>query len=144
MRLLGLDLGTKTLGIAVSDKTQTIASPLKTITYKSNYETLFPLIKQIIIDENIKKIILGFPKNMNNTLGSRAQETIEFQKKLEKYLNIEVILQDERRSSIEAESYLLEANLSRLKRKQKIDVVSAVIILQTYLNKKKGRKNERY
>lgn len=139
MRLLGLDLGTKTLGIAVSDKTQTIASPLKTITYKGNYEILFPLIKKIIINEDIKKIILGFPKNMNNTLGSRAHETIEFQKKLEEYLNIEVILQDERRSSIEAESYLLEANLSRLKRKKKIDVVSAVIILQTYLNKKKGR-----
>lgn len=135
-----MDLGTKTLGIAISDLTNTIARPLKKIVFENeNYESLLPLIKEIVNREKISKIILGFPKNMNNTLGSRALETIEFQKKLENYLNIEVILQDERRTSIEANNYMLEANLSRKKRKAKIDTLSAVIILQTYLNKTKGR-----
>ena len=88
---------------------------------------------------NISKIIVGLPKNMNNTIGSRAEETILFKEKLEEYLNMEVVLQDERRSTIEATNYMLEANVSRKKRKQKIDGLAAAIILQTYLDRMKGR-----
>ncbi len=140
MRFLGFDLGTKTLGIAISDLTNTIASPLKTIRFQeSDYDSIIPEIEEIVIREKIDKIILGLPKNMNNTLGERAQETIKFQEKLKQNLNIEVILQDERRTTVEANNYMLEANLSRKKRKEKIDTLSAVIILQTYLNKLKGR-----
>ncbi len=140
MRILGIDLGTKTLGLSISDLTNTIATPLTTIKFKENdYCSIIPQLKQIITDNNIGKIVLGLPKNMNNTLGARAQETIEFSKKLEKNLNVEIILQDERRSTIEATNYMLEADLSRNKRKQKVDGLAAAIILQTYLNKMKGR-----
>ena len=139
MRYLGLDLGTRTLGISMSDATRTIASTYKTIRFEdSNYDILLPQIKEIVEEFNVSKIILGLPKNMNNSMGFRAEETIEFQKKLEQYLKIEVILQDERLSTREATSYLLEADISRKKRKQKVDSIAANIILQTYLDKEKG------
>ncbi|MFA5604096.1 MAG: Holliday junction resolvase RuvX [Bacilli bacterium] len=140
MRYLGLDLGTRTLGIAISDLTATIANPIITLRFaEEEYDSLLPKLKKIIVEEKIDKIILGFPKNMNNTIGSRAEETIMFKEKLEKYVNLEVILQDERRSTIEANNYMLEANMSRKKRKKHIDGLAASIILQTYLDKMKGR-----
>ncbi|NLM63267.1 MAG: Holliday junction resolvase RuvX [Mollicutes bacterium] len=140
MRFLGLDLGTKTLGIAISDVTNTLATPMTTwIFEEGNYGSLLPKLKQLVSDENIGIIVLGLPKNMNNTLGSRAEETIKFKENLEKYVNIKVVLQDERLSTIEAENYMLEADLSRKKRKKKIDGLAAAIILQTYLDKMRGR-----
>lgn len=139
MRYLGLDLGKRTLGISISDITHTIASTYQTIRFiEGEEECLLPKIKEIVEEFNISKIILGLPKNMNNSMGFRAEETIAFQKKLEDYLKIEVILQDERLSTKEATSYLLEADISRKKRKQKVDSVAANIILQTYLDKEKG------
>ena len=140
MRYLGFDLGTKSLGISISDKTRTIASTYKTLRFESeDYDSIFPLIKEIVEEENISKIVLGLPKNMNNSLGFRSIETIEFKEKLEKYLNIEVVLQDERLTTIQANNYMLEADISRKKRKQKKDELAANIILQTYLDKEKGR-----
>ena len=140
MRYLGLDLGTRTLGLSISDRTNTIASVYKTIRFEENdYDSLIELLKEIINKENISKLILGLPKNMNNSLGFRAQETICFKEKIEKELNIEVILQDERLTTIEANHYMLEADISRKKRKQKKDELAANIILQTYLDKEKGR-----
>ena len=140
MRYLGLDLGTKSLGISISDKTRTIASTYKTLRFESeDYDSILPLIKEIVEEENISKIVLGLPKNMNNSLGFRSIETIEFKEKLEKYLNIEVVLQDERLTTIQANNYMLEADISRKKRKQKKDELAANIILQTYLDKEKGR-----
>jgi putative Holliday junction resolvase len=140
MRFLGLDLGTKTLGIAISDVTNTLATPMTTwIFEEGNYGSLLPKLKQLVSDENIGIIVLGLPKNMNNTLGSRAEETIKFKENLEKYVNIKVVLQDERLSTIEAENYMLKADLSRKKRKKKIDGLAAAIILQTYLDKMRGR-----
>ena len=139
MRYLGLDLGTRTLGTSISDKTATIASTLKTIRFEdSNYDALLPIIKDIVDEYEINKIVLGLPKNMNNSLGFRAEETIEFKEKLENYLNMEVILQDERLSTVEATNYLIESDMSRKKRKQKVDSVAANIILQTYLDRMKG------
>lgn len=139
MRYLGLDLGTRTLGISLSDTTLTIASSYKTIRFNdSDYGSLFPQIKEIVDEFKISKIVLGLPKNMNNSLGLRAEETIEFQKKLVEYLNMEVVLQDERLSTVEATNYLVAADMSRKKRKQKVDSLAANIILQTYLDKMKG------
>lgn len=136
---MGLDLGTRTLGISLSDSTQTIASSYATIHFPdSDYEVLLPKIKKLVQEQDVEYIVLGFPKNMNNTVGERGKTTIAFQQKLKQYLNIEVILQDERLSTVEATHYLLEADLSRKKRKQKVDYVAANIILQTYLDKKKG------
>ena len=140
MRYLGLDLGTRTLGISISDITGTIASAYKTIHFKEDdYDSLIPELKEIINEYNIGKIILGFPKNMNNTVGDRGLTTLAFKEKLEENLNLEVIMQDERLSTVEATHYRVEADLSRKKRKKKIDSLAANIILQTYLDKMKGR-----
>ncbi|MDD2181384.1 MAG: Holliday junction resolvase RuvX [Bacilli bacterium] len=139
MRILGLDLGTKTLGLAISDLTKTIANPLMTLRFEElDYDSVLPKLQELIVNEQIEKLVLGLPKNMNNTIGSRAEETILFKEKLENYLNIEVVLQDERKSTIEATNYMLEANMSRKKRKEKIDGLAASIILQTYLDRTKG------
>lgn len=139
MRYLGLDLGTRTLGISISDVTHTIASTYQTIRFQEGEEeSLLPKIKEIVEEFNVSKIILGLPKNMNNSMGFRAEETLTFKKALEDYLPLEVILQDERLSTKEATSYLLEADISRKKRKKKVDSVAANIILQTYLDKEKG------
>lgn len=141
MRYLGLDLGTKTLGLSLSDKTGLIASFYGTIRFnENNYDSLIPKLKEIIEKEKVQKIVLGLPKHMNNDFGERASITTEFGKKINKELNIEVVMQDERRSTIEATNYLLEANVSRKKRKEKVDSVAANIILQTYLDRR--NKNE--
>ena len=139
MRAMGLDLGTRTLGISLSDSTKTIASSYTTIRFPdSDYDVLLPQIKEIVQEQEVDLIVLGFPKNMNNTVGDRGETTILFQQKLKEYLNMDVVLQDERLSTVEATHYLLEADLSRKKRKTKVDHVAANIILQTYLDKKKG------
>lgn len=140
MRYLGFDLGTRTLGISISDDTKTIATTYTTLRFNDGeYESIFEEIKSIVEKENIEKIILGLPKNMNNTLGFRAEETINFKEKLEKYLNIEIVLQDERLTTVSAHNFLIEADMSRKKRKQVVDKLSANIILQTYLDIEKGR-----
>ena len=140
MRYLGLDLGTKTLGVAISDATLTIASSLKTIRFEeNNYDQALLELKDLVKEYNVEKIILGFPKNMNNTVGESGERTLKFKEKLESEFNVAVIMQDERLSTVEATNYMIEANTSRKKRKVKIDSVAANIILQTYLDKEKGR-----
>ena len=141
MRYLGLDLGTRTLGISLSDSTLTIASTLKTIRFSENdYDFLINELDSIIKEYNVFKIVLGFPKNMNNTIGERCETTLNFKEKLENKFNIEVVLQDERLTTVEATNYMLEADISRKKRKKSIDALAANIILQTYLDKEKGGK----
>ena len=140
MRYLGLDLGTRTLGISMSDITHTIATSYKTLRFdEGDYDSLIEPLNQIIIDYNIEKIVLGLPKNMNNSIGERALTTLAFKDKLEHELNIEVIMQDERLSTVEATNYMIQADMSRKKRKKKVDALAANIILQTYLDKEKGR-----
>lgn len=140
MRCLGLDLGTRTLGISMSDATETIASPYTILRFsEGERDSVLPELTKLVEEYKIDKIVLGLPKNMNNTIGDRGITTIEFQKKLEDYLNIPVILQDERLSTVEATNYMLEADMSRKKRKKKIDSLAANIILQTYLDKEKGK-----
>ena len=136
MRYLGLDLGTKTCGVALSDRTKIIASFYKNINYKEE-DALLNEIRDIVEKEEIEKVILGFPKNMNNTIGERATSTIEFKEKLEELINIPVILEDERLTTKIAEQALIRGNdLSRKKRKKIIDGTSAVVILQGYLDRK--------
>ena len=140
MRYLGFDLGTRTLGISISDITGTIASAYKTIHFsEKEYDSILPEIGEIIKEFNINKIVLGLPKNMNNTLGSWCEETLLFKDKLEKIFGIEVILQDERLTTVEATHYMISADMSRKKRKKKIDSLAANIILQTYLDRKKEK-----
>ena len=143
MRYLGLDLGTKTLGISISDRAGIIANAYETLRFNENdYDSVLPKLKEIVQNEQIRAIVLGLPKHMNNDFGEKAIIATEFGKKLHEYIDVEVIMQDERRSTIEANNYMLEANISRKKRKQKIDSLAANIILQTYLDRKKNE-NER-
>ena len=138
MRYLGLDLGTKTLGVALSDRSNIIASSLDVIRFESeDYDSLYEKIKLIKEQYDITTIVLGLPKNMNNSLGERAETTIKFKEKLEELLNIEVVLEDERLTTVQAHSYMLENNYSRKHRKKSVDAVAACIILQTYLDKRK-------
>ena len=139
MRYLGIDLGSKTVGLAMSDTTLTIASSYKTIFFKDeDYSSTISEIIEIVKDYNIAKIILGLPKNMNNTLGERALITTKYKELLEEKINIPIILFDERLTSVISNSILIEADISRKKRKKKVDSIAAQIILQDYLNKEKN------
>ena len=135
MRYLGLDLGSKTLGISISDSTGMIASSYKVIHHNEEYNNLIKEIKDIVEEKTIEKIVLGFPKNMNNTIGPKGKLSLRFKEMLEKELNIEVALQDERLTTVEANNILLKNDTSRKKRKQVIDSLAATIILQSYLDK---------
>ncbi len=137
MRCLGLDLGTKTLGLALSDKTNMIASPYAVLHWDGeNYGLLFKDLDIIIKEKGITNLVLGLPKNMNNTLGFAAERSLLFKEALEKRYNLEVTLIDERLSTIEATNYLLDADMSRKKRKKVVDGVAASIILDTYLKRR--------
>ena len=127
MRCLGLDLGSKTLGIAISDYTGMIATRLVTLYFENeDYDSLLGPLKKIVHDEDVEKIVLGLPKNMDNSIGERAMITLEFKEKLEKTFNLEVIMMDERLTSVISNQVLIEANMSRKKRKKKVDGVAAV------------------
>ena len=144
MRILGFDLGTRTLGISISDVTGSIATVYDTLRFEdSDYDSIIPKIKDIVSKENVSIIVLGLPKNMNNTIGDRALTTLEFKKKLEDNMDVEVIMQDERLTTVEATNYMLKTDISRKKRKKKIDSLAANIILQTYLDKRRREENER-
>lgn len=135
MRILGLDFGTKTTGVAVSDPLGFTAQGLEIIrrTDSYNLKPTINRIKEICEEYKVEKIVLGFPKNMNNTEGERCQHTLVFKKKLEQALALPVDLWDERLTTMEAENVLLAADLSRGRRKQVIDKLAAVLILQNYL-----------
>lgn len=137
MRYMGLDLGSKTLGVAISDSTKTIANVLTTLRFENeDYNSLLDPLRNIIQTNSISKIILGYPKNMNNSIGNRALITLEFKKLLESEFDLEVIMEDERLTSVISNNILLEANLSRKKRKKKVDGLAAEVILQSYLDRK--------
>ncbi len=136
MRILGLDFGSNTTGVAICDPLGFTAQGLEIIRRKEplNIKPTINRIAEICEQYNVEKIVLGLPKNMNDTLGERAQITLQFKTKLENKLKISVELWDERLSTVAAESMLIEGNVSRAKRKQVIDKVAAVIILQNYLD----------
>ena len=141
MRYLGLDLGSKTLGVALSDTTNTIASSLKTIFFKEDdYNSLIEPIRELVNEYDISKIVLGLPKNMNNTLGPRAELSYSFKKLLEDNLNIEVILEDERLTTVEAINIMKNNGLKRINEQNKTDVLSAVLILESYLKRQNYEK----
>ena len=133
MRYLGLDLGTRTLGISYSEGI--IASSIKTIRYTEE-EKLLSDLKEVIDFYKADILVLGLPKNMDNTIGPRALETLKFKEKLES-LGYKIEMQDERLSTVSAHNYMIEADMSRKKRKQKVDALAATIILQTYLERRK-------
>ena len=134
MRYIGLDLGEKTLGISISSGI--IANNYKTLRHNEEYDRLILEVFSIIQEEKIDKIILGYPKNMDNSIGKRAEITLDFKRKLEEKTGLEVILEDERLTSKLANNFMIKEDLSRKKRKERVDGMASVIILQSYLDRK--------
>ena len=134
MRYMGLDLGTKTLGISLSNGV--IASVYGTLRHDEEYDRIANEVKDLAIEKKVDVIVLGFPKNMNNTIGERAEITLEFKKKLEELTNLPVELEDERLTSVVANNVLINEDTSRKKRKERVDGMASVIILQSYLDRK--------
>ena len=136
MRIMGLDYGTKTVGVAVSDALGLTAQAVETIQRKEENKLRRTLarIEELISQYEVEKIVLGFPKHMNNDIGERAERTLEFKEKLIQMTGLEVIMWDERLTTVEAERTLIESNVRRENRKQYIDKIAAVFILQGYLD----------
>lgn len=137
MRLIGLDFGSKTTGIAISDASGLIATPLETVFREEevNLKQTVRRIRQLAEENDVHTIVLGLPKNMNNTLGERAEKTMAFKKRLERDLyQVEIVLWDERLSTVGAEHPLMDMGMNRAKRKQYIDKMAAAYILQGYLD----------
>lgn len=140
MRTLGLDYGSKTVGTALSDELGITAQPFETIVRKEENKLRQTLarIEAIIKEQKVSLIVLGMPKNMNNTIGDRAQKTLEFKAMLERRTGLEVILWDERLTTIAAERVLQESGVRREHRKEYIDQIAAAFILQGYLDSAAG------
>ena len=139
MTYLGLDLGSKTLGLSISDRLGIIATPLEVIRYE-NYEELTTKLDEIVKSRKVDVLVLGNPKNLNGTLSTRSGETIKFKELLESKYDYKIELQDERLSTVEAENILISNNTRRKNRKKVIDKMASTIILQSYLDR---RSNER-
>ena len=137
MRHLGLDLGTKTLGISISSGI--IASNYITLRHNEEYDRIALEVKEICLKEKINEIVLGLPKNMNNTEGFATERSLNFKKKLEDILDIPVILEDERLTSKVANDIMISFDTSRKKRKERVDGMASVIILQSYLDRKERK-----
>ena len=137
MKYLGLDLGTKTLGLAITDKMGIIASPYKVLRYNDINKLVDELIV-VIKSEGVEELVLGLPKNMNNSIGFAGERSLNFKELLSKKINLPIHLVDERLSTMEAENILLSSDTSRQKRKKIIDAYAASIILETFLKSKRG------
>ena len=137
MRILGLDLGTKTLGVAVSDELGWTAQGVETIKIDEELGNLgLERLREIIQQYRIETVVLGFPRNMNGTVGPRGEASQRFAEVLRKEFGLPVVLWDERLSTMAAERMLIAADVSRKKRRQVIDKMAAVMILQSYLDSK--------
>lgn len=135
MRYLGLDLGTTSLGVAISDKTNTLSSPLKLIKFNSeDYDTAINELMKIIKEEKITSVVLGLPKNMDNSLGFASKRSLEFKKMLEDK-GINAVLEDERLTTVEAINILKSSGVNKINKSNKTDVLSAVLILESFLRK---------
>lgn len=135
MVYLGLDLGSKTLGVSISDRTATIATSLNVIRY-SNYDELLDELENIVILRHVDAFVLGNPLNLDGSISKRSEITFEFKKLLEERFNKEVFMQDERLSTVEAERMLISNDTKRKNRKKVIDKIAATIILQGFLDRR--------
>lgn len=136
MRIMGLDYGSKTVGVAMSDELMITAQPVMTIERKSENKLRRTLakIEEIIDEYKVSFVVLGYPKNMDNTVGVRAQMTEAFKEQLERRTGLDVVLQDERLSTVESERILMDSGVRREHRKEYVDKMAAAVILQSYLD----------
>ena len=141
---MGLDYGTKTVGVAVSDPLWLTAQAIETIVRKeeNKLRKTCARIEELIVQYDVEKIILGFPKHMNNDIGERAEKSLEFRDMLHRRTGLEVVMWDERLTTVEAERTLIESNIRRENRKKHIDQIAAVFILQGYLDLMHMRREE--
>ena len=141
MRIMALDLGTRTIGVAVSDVTGLIANGIETVR-RTSPERDFSRLEQLVAQWEIGEIVLGYPKNMNGTIGERAKVSEQFAEELKnRFPGISVVLWDERLSTVAAERVLIDADLQRKKRRKVIDMMAAVVILQNYLDRRYLRRS---
>ncbi|MEG0328049.1 MAG: Holliday junction resolvase RuvX [Erysipelothrix sp.] len=136
-KIIGLDLGSKTCGVAISDGLGMFAHPHATLYYSVNVDELKEPLESLIKKEKVKTIVLGYPKMMNNDIGERAQLSESFKETLETWFDCNVVLMDERLTSVVANRQLIDLDVSRKKRKKVVDQLAAVHILQTYLDQVK-------
>ena len=141
MRTMGLDIGSHTIGVAVSDELGITAQGLKTLRRKS-MEDDFKEIVTLVHQFEVNKIVVGLPKNMNGTLGRQAEIVLQWVKALNEKIQVPIVTWDERLSTVGASKVLLEADLSRRKRKKVIDKLAAVLILQGFLDQSRSINHE--
>ena len=143
MRIMGLDYGSRTVGVAVSDPLKITAQAVETITRKdeNKLRRTCARIEELIDEYQVEKIVLGLPKHMNNDIGDRAEKSIEFGRMLERRTGLEVVMWDERLTTVEAERTLIENKVRRENRKKYVDQIAAVFILQGYLDSLAHRKD---
>jgi putative Holliday junction resolvase len=133
MRILGIDIGTKRIGIAISDELGWTAQGIKTL-HRSHGESDLGEIRDIVREYGVEKIVVGLPRNMNGSLGPQAEMALGFVEELKEILDVPIITWDERLSTVEATKMFIRADLSRKKRKRKVDMTAAILILQSYLD----------
>lgn len=139
MRIMGLDYGSKTVGVAVSDPLFITTQGVEIIRRKEENKLRQTLarIEELIVEKEVEKIVLGLPKNMNDTDGPRVAATMEFKEKIERRTGLEVVMWDERLTTVEADNIMIEAGIRRENRKDYVDMIAAQLILQSYLDNNK-------
>lgn len=141
MKIMAVDLGDARTGLAVCDKTEFLASPIGVIHDKS-YRSVLQKVAAAVEEYAVSQVVVGYPKNMNGTVGERAEKCETFAKQLEKLAAVPVVLWDERSTTVSAHQFLNETNTRGQKRKDVVDAVAATIILESYLNYRKNQKAE--
>lgn len=138
MRIMGLDYGSKTIGVAISDPLGLTAQGIEIIRREDENKLRKSLrrIEELVSEYQVEEIVLGFPKNMNNTIGERAQKSLELKEMLERRCSLPVIMWDERLTTVEANRTLMESGVRRENRSKYVDMIAAVFILQGYLDAK--------
>ncbi|MBQ7943606.1 MAG: Holliday junction resolvase RuvX [Lachnospiraceae bacterium] len=144
MRIMGLDFGSKTVGVAISDPLLITAQGIEIVRRKSENKLRQTLarIEELIVEYEVSEIVLGLPKNMNDTLGERVEKTLEFKEMLERRTGLTVHLWDERLTTVAADRAMMEAGIRREERKEHVDRIAATFILQGFLDLRKNKENE--
>ena len=144
MRIMGLDFGTKTVGVAISDSLLITAQGIEIIRREQENKLRQTLarIEALILEYEVTEIVLGLPKNMNNTLGERAEATLVFKEMLERRTGLNVTMWDERLTTVAADNAMIEAGIRREKRKEYVDEIAAIFILQGFLDLKKMKEGK--
>ena len=133
MKIMSVDFGDSRTGIAVCDKSEFLASPL-TVIFEKNFDRCLEKTADLAKQEQAELIVVGFPKNMNNTVGERAEKALEFKEMLERRTGLPVVMWDERLTTVEADRTMMETGIRRENRKEYVDMIAAVFILQGYLD----------